>query len=130
MADVRRQKAGQHSARRGSGKRLRKPGAHGGGDAVWSGLNVLSLLGWWVLLPTLAGVAFGIWLDELQPGQHSWTLTLLIAGFGAGCLNAWHRVARERRAGRAARQLEETAERERAERELAQRESREHKEVL
>jgi ATP synthase protein I len=32
------------------------------------------------------------------PGQHSWTLALLVAGLTLGCFNAWHWVAKEDRA--------------------------------
>ncbi len=125
VADAPRKKVGQPPARKVGAGESRKPGARIGGHPNWPGFNFMSLLGWSVLLPTLAGAAFGIWLDERQPGQHSWTLTLLIAGFSAGCFNARYQLAREQRARRAARQMQETAERERAERELAQRESRE-----
>jgi len=53
------------------------------------------LIGWSVVVPTLAGVALGIWLDKHHPGGHSWTLMLLVIGLAIGCLNAWHWVARE-----------------------------------
>lgn len=47
---------------------------------------------------TLIGAALGIWLDRHVPGQHSWTLALLVAGLTLGCFNAWHWVAKEDRA--------------------------------
>ena len=62
---------------------------------VWSGLGMMGLVGWSVVVPMLLGAALGIWLDKHYPGTHSWTLTLLIIGLFAGCLNAWHWVARE-----------------------------------
>jgi ATP synthase protein I len=34
-------------------------------------------------------------LDNHHPGQHPWTLSLLVVGLAVGCLNAWHWVARE-----------------------------------
>ncbi len=64
---------------------------------VWSGLGMMGLVGWSVAVPTVLGAALGIWLDKRYPGIHSWTLTLLIAGLCAGCLNAWHWVAKENR---------------------------------
>lgn len=64
---------------------------------VWSGLGMMGLVGWSVVVPTVAGAALGIWLDGRYPGTHSWTLTLLITGLAAGCLNAWHWVAKEGR---------------------------------
>jgi ATP synthase protein I len=65
--------------------------------SVWSGLGMMGLVGWSVVVPTLLGAALGIWLDRRHPAAHSWTTTLLILGLGMGCLNAWHWVAREGR---------------------------------
>jgi ATP synthase protein I len=62
------------------------------------GLGMMGLIGWSVVVPTLLGVALGIWLDKHHPGKHSWTLTLLIAGLAIGCFNAWHCVATEENA--------------------------------
>jgi ATP synthase protein I len=56
---------------------------------------MMGLIGWSVVLPTLAGAAFGMWLDKRHPGEHSWTLGLLVAGLVLGCFNAWHWVAKE-----------------------------------
>src|ERR1700677_2752027 len=62
---------------------------------VWFGLGMMGLIGWSVALPTLVGAALGRWLDERNPGRHSWTLALLVGGLVIGCLNAWHWVAKE-----------------------------------
>ena len=62
---------------------------------VWFGLGMMGLIGWSVVVPTLLGAALGIWLDHRHPGNHSWTLTLLIVGLVIGCLNAWHWVDKE-----------------------------------
>jgi len=62
---------------------------------VWFGLGMMGLIGWSVVVPTLAGAALGIWLDNRHPGKHSWTLMLLIIGLAIGCLNAWHWVDKE-----------------------------------
>jgi ATP synthase protein I len=64
---------------------------------VWSGLGMMGLVGWSVVIPTLLGAALGLWLDE-RGSTHSWTLALLVAGLVLGCLNAWHWVANEDRA--------------------------------
>ena len=64
-------------------------------QGVWFGLGMMGLVGWSVAIPALAGTALGIWLDSHHPGNHSWTLTLLIAGLAIGCLNAWHWVDKE-----------------------------------
>jgi ATP synthase protein I len=64
-------------------------------QGVWFGLGMMGLVGWSVVVPTLLGTAFGIWLDNRHPGQLSWTLTLLVIGLVVGCLNAWHWVSKE-----------------------------------
>jgi len=64
-------------------------------QGVWFGLGMMGLVGWSVAIPALAGTALGIWLDSHHPGNHSWTLTLLIAGLAIGCFNAWHWVDNE-----------------------------------
>jgi ATP synthase protein I len=65
---------------------------------VWSGLGMMGLIGWSVVLPTLAGTALGLWLDGRHAGGRSWTLALLMAGLSIGCLNAWRWVAKEDKA--------------------------------
>ena len=76
-------------------KAARKLRARNSNQEVWFGLGMTGLIGWSVVVPTLAGVALGIWLDKHHPGSHSWTLTLLIIGLAIGCLNAWHWVTKE-----------------------------------
>ena len=61
---------------------------------------MMGLVGWSVVVPTLLGAALGVWLDTHHPGQHAWTLALLVAGLAIGCLNAWHWVAKEDQAMR------------------------------
>jgi len=69
-------------------------------QGVWFGLGMMGIIGWSVVVPTLLGAAFGVWLDNRHPGSHSWTLALLMAGLTLGCLNAWHWVAKEDKAMR------------------------------
>ena len=69
-------------------------------SGVWFGLGMMGLIGWSVVVPTLLGAALGLWLDKQHPGEHSWTLALLVAGLALGCLNAWHWVAKEDKAMR------------------------------
>ena len=64
-------------------------------QGVWFGLGMMGLIGWSVVVPTLLGAAVGIWLDNRQPGSHSWTLMLLVIGLVIGCVNAWHWVTKE-----------------------------------
>ena len=66
-------------------------------QSVWSGLGMMGLVGWSVVVPTLLGTALGLWLDGQFPGTHSWTLALLVAGLVLGCANAWYWVAKEDR---------------------------------
>lgn len=71
--------------------RARRDGAPG----VWSGLGMMGLIGWSVVVPTLLGAALGLWLDARHPGAHPWSLALLMAGLVLGCLNAWRWVAQQ-----------------------------------
>ncbi len=64
---------------------------------IWFGLGMFGLVGWSVVLPTLIGVALGMWIDATWPSRYSWTLMMLFAGVVAGCLNAWYWVKRESR---------------------------------
>src|SRR5271169_1116643 len=76
-------------------KAVRKLKARNSAQGVWFGLGMMGLIGWSVVIPTLLGAALGIWLDQYYPGKHAWTLALMMAGLAIGCLNAWHRVAKE-----------------------------------
>ena len=86
QSDVERQEARKMRARRRSSQ------------SVWFGLGVIGVIGWSVVIPTLVGVALGIWLDSRGSGGGiSWTLTLMFVGLALGCLNAWHWIRNERR---------------------------------
>lgn len=65
-------------------------------SSVWFGLGTFGLVGWSVAVPTLVGLAVGLWLDGRTETRFSWTLTLLVAGLIAGCVLAWYWVSRER----------------------------------
>jgi ATP synthase protein I len=62
-------------------------------QGVWFGLGMMGLIGWSIAIPTLLGVALGMWLDTGHSSRYSWTLALLVGGLG--CLNAWHWVVKE-----------------------------------
>lgn len=62
---------------------------------VWFGLGMMGLVGWSVAMPTVAGIALGVWLDRRFPGMPSYTLTFLLVGLVLGCVNAWRWVSRE-----------------------------------
>lgn len=64
-------------------------------QSVWFGLGMLGLVGWAVAIPTIIGIAIGIWIDNTWPSRYSWTLMMLFIGLILGCLNAWFWVKRE-----------------------------------
>jgi ATP synthase protein I len=65
--------------------------------SLWFGMGMFGVVGWSVAIPTLAGIALGVWVDTRWPGPYSWTLMLLVIGVGLGCLNAWYWIKRESR---------------------------------
>jgi len=73
--------------------RARQEEAHN----TWFWLGMFGLVGWSIAIPTLIGVALGVWIDRHWPGPASWTLTLLIMGVAIGCLNAWYWIKQESR---------------------------------
>ncbi|GAB4334572.1 MAG: AtpZ/AtpI family protein [Candidatus Abyssubacteria bacterium] len=81
-----------------SRKEVRKLNARVKEDrSLWFGLGMFGLVGWSVAIPTLIGIAVGVWLDEAYPSRYSWTLMGLVIGVILGCLNAWFWVKRESR---------------------------------
>jgi len=91
---------GEPFVRQIGAKAARKLRARRSTQDVWFGLGMMGLIGWSVVVPTLAGAALGVWLDAHHPGRHAWTLALLVAGLAIGCLNAWHWVGKEDKAMR------------------------------
>jgi ATP synthase protein I len=73
-------------------KQSRMLRARGGDNGFWSSVQVLGVVGWSVTLPTLLGIALGIYLDRRWPERFSWTLMLLFAGLLLGCANAWMHI--------------------------------------
>ncbi len=63
--------------------------------SIWFGLGMSGLIGWSVMVPTLAGAALGVWVDNHYPSRISWTLTLLLLGLIIGCFSAWRWIASE-----------------------------------
>jgi len=49
-------------------------------QAVWFGMGSFGVIGWSVMIPTVIGIAVGIWADKRWPGHISWTLTFLFLG--------------------------------------------------
>jgi ATP synthase protein I len=83
-------------SRRVGSESERKMRARRRGDrGVWFGLGMFGIVGWSVAIPTLLGIALGVWIDTRWPDRFSWTLMLLFAGIFLGCLNAWYWVNQE-----------------------------------
>lgn len=77
-------------------KASRKLKARREGDrTIWYGLGMFGIIGWSVTIPTLLGIALGIWLDSILVDSYSWTLMMLFVGIVIGCLNAWYWIQRE-----------------------------------
>ena len=87
---------GSEVARRVARRRRAEREAH---RSLWFSLGLFGIVGWSVAIPTLLGLAAGLWLDARLGGRISWTLTLLGVGVAAGCLNAWYWVRQESRGG-------------------------------
>ncbi len=64
----------------------------GNGKWAWNSIEVLGLVGWSVTIPTLIGVALGLWIDRHFPSRFSWALMLLLGGLMFGCIQAWLKV--------------------------------------
>ncbi len=62
---------------------------------IWFVLGMFGMVGWSVTIPTLIGLAIGIWIDTHISSPYSWTLMLLIIGLFLGCLTAWYWIEKE-----------------------------------
>jgi len=63
---------------------------------VWFGVSTFGIVGWSIAVPTVIGLAIGVWLDRHVHTHFSWTLALLMAGITLGCLNAGYWVSQQR----------------------------------
>lgn len=61
----------------------------------WYDFLRFNLTGWSVVVPTLAGLAIGNWIDNRYPAGFSWALVLMGIGLFLGCLNAWYWIRRQ-----------------------------------
>lgn len=60
-----------------------------------AGLGRIGVLGWQIVLPTLAGLAAGRWLDHRLASGIFWTASLLVLGVALGCWSAWRWIGRQ-----------------------------------
>jgi len=101
MRRTRRRRAGRHDREMGelvAGDMARRRRAIEAGDrTIWDGLSLFGIVGWSVSIPTLIGIAVGLWLDSRFPNSIAWTITCMVAGVLLGSLNAWYWVTRESR---------------------------------
>ena len=65
------------------------------GRSIWYSLGMFGLVGWSIAVPTLAGIAIGIWIDRTWQHKFSCTLMCLFVGVVIGCSIAWYWVKRE-----------------------------------
>lgn len=59
------------------------------GSEIMFGLGLFGIVGWSIALPTVLGIALGVFLDKKFNQSFSWTITLLFAGVIMGSYNAW-----------------------------------------
>lgn len=62
------------------------------GSEIMFGLGLFGIVGWSIAIPTLLGIALGVYLDKKFTQSFSWTITLLFAGVILGSFNAWRWV--------------------------------------
>lgn len=63
-----------------------------GERSMGQNLAMIGALGWTIVLPTVAGMFAGRWLDRHFNMGIFWTLGLLMAGLALGCALAWKRI--------------------------------------
>lgn len=63
----------------------------------WFGMGMMGIVGWSVAIPTVLGLALGIWLDRILEKSISFTLTGLFVGVVLGGINAWYWIQNERK---------------------------------
>ena len=93
--EPRRKKTGTPFSHLVADKERRKIAAQKNKRSVWSGFGLFGIIGWSIVVPTMAGALIGIWLDKNSPQAFSWTLSLLVVGLFVGCLMAWNWIKKE-----------------------------------
>lgn len=96
---TRRKKMANHFTQQVARKEaLRKKALKHKDETVWFGVGMFGIIGWAVSIPTLVGIALGLWIDRTWPSKYSWALMCLIIGVIVGCINAayWVRKVRSK----------------------------------
>lgn len=60
-----------------------------GDPSVARQLAAVGVLGWIIVVPMLAGVALGRWIDRSLGTRITFTAALLLLGLALGCWSAW-----------------------------------------
>lgn len=76
-------------------KEKRKLKARQQDRSIWYGLGMFGLIGWSIAVPTVLGVAIGIWMDRTWQHGFSCTLICMFVGIVIGCSIAWYWIKRE-----------------------------------
>ncbi len=58
-------------------------------------IGQIGVLGWIIVLPTLAGVLLGRWLDTTLDTGIFWTAPLMLVGLILGCWSGWRWMHRQ-----------------------------------
>jgi ATP synthase protein I len=96
-SNSRRRKMADHFTEQVAKKEaLRMKGIRHKDETVWFGLGMFGIVGWSVAIPTLIGIAFGLWIDRTWPSRYSWALMFLIIGVVLGSINAAYWVKKVR----------------------------------
>jgi ATP synthase protein I len=78
-----------------SSKAQRKITGRKSQKSIWFVLGMFGMVGWSITLPTLIGIALGVWIDNHIKTPYSWTLILLVIGLFLGCITAWYWIEKE-----------------------------------
>jgi ATP synthase protein I len=70
----------------------RELGRHDGERSLAQNLALAGVLGWTIVLPSLAGILLGRWLDRMLGTGIVLTSALLFIGVVVGCAFAWRRI--------------------------------------
>jgi ATP synthase protein I len=62
-------------------------------SGIWFAVGTFGIVGWSIAIPTVLGLALGLWLDRHLEDEFSWTVALLLGGVTLGCINAWYWVS-------------------------------------
>ncbi|HVO17272.1 MAG TPA: AtpZ/AtpI family protein [Alphaproteobacteria bacterium] len=73
-------------------RKRRERGRREGERSIWENLSWMGVLGWLIVMPTLAGIFLGRWIDRGAGSGIFWTAALLFAGLCVGAYLAWKKV--------------------------------------